>query len=169
MSQRGFSPHWFCSCNFASLHAGIMRSHLKMHNREMPNATSVIIYSLEHKCWGHIWKCIVEKSQIIVTWCVTPTPPHANLNMLLQIFFGFDYFLAFVTLETFSFWAGVEKSPQIRMQKVPLQKQMIFMAGGPRSWSECAILWPIKDVTKYLVPKTIMKWSLPRVARQMLL
>ena len=46
----------------------MLRTHLKMHSREKSNHCDYVCY-----------------------------PPHANFNMLLQVIFGFDYFLAFVT------------------------------------------------------------------------
>ena len=33
---------------------------------EKTNGTSVIIHFLKHKCWGHIWKCIVENHNCII-------------------------------------------------------------------------------------------------------
>ena len=52
MFQYGFTPRWFCSFNFASLHAGNLRSHLKTHDNEKPNkcnqCTAVFQYILSN-------------------------------------------------------------------------------------------------------------------------
>ena len=92
------NPQWRKSkqmqpvCDFASIQAGDLRTHLKMHSGEksnkcnqcdftcsdpssfrthlkthsgekLKNATNTIMHPLRQAIWGHIWRHTVEKSQ----------------------------------------------------------------------------------------------------------